>query len=82
MGNKITRESLRAADSATITRMWNDVGGVCATLTDVDALPGPELMDLADILFDELVDRGQPVPHYPEMEDLLGIVEIEPEWGE
>jgi hypothetical protein len=82
MGTKITRESLKSVDTAKISRMWDDVGGVCEMLTDLDALPGIELLELADALFDELVDREHPVTHYPGVEGLLGIVEVETEEGE
>jgi hypothetical protein len=79
MGSPITRESLQDVDTATISRMWDDVGGVCEMLTRCDLMPGIELLDLADMLFDELVDRKAPVTHQPAAEAILGIVEIEPD---
>lgn len=82
MGTVITPESLRGVDTETLVRMWEDVGGVGEMLAECDMFPGMELMRLADMLFDEITDRGAALPHYPVIEDLIGVVEIEEDHGE
>lgn len=77
MGTTITRESIAATDTESLSRMWNDLGDMARTVVSCDQMPDKSLIDLADWIWDELSDRGATIECHEDMEMLLGIVTVE-----
>lgn len=73
----LTQDRILGADSAMLHRMWVDIGEVFESVIDLAEFPCHELTAAAGWIFDELVERGCGVAHYPGLEALLGICEIE-----